>query len=63
LRKFYIALKNTDKSKEEHKIVIEKLVTDSLINNSLYKTNDESSLSKEENGIIKDLLNNLMKKL
>ncbi|MBZ4034493.1 hypothetical protein K6T82_06930 [Flavobacterium sp. 17A] len=59
VRKFYIGLKNTDKNNDERKIVIQKFI-------DLYKfedNDDQLNLSKEETGIIKDLLSNLMKKI
>jgi len=61
LRKFYIALKNTDKNKEERKLVIDNLFNSNMSNS--YNETDDIKLSREESNIIKEIVNNILKKL
>ncbi len=60
IRKFYVALKNTDKNQDERKLVIQNFLQ---IFNKENNSDSDLNLSKEESGILKELLNNLMKKL
>lgn len=60
IRKFYVALKNTDKNETERKIVIENFIS----RNSEKKDDDVGiNLSKEETSLIKELLNGIAKKI
>lgn len=61
IRKFYVALKNTDKNQDERKIVIENLLD--IIKPRPQPDSSDLNLSKDETGIIKTILNNMLKKL
>lgn len=59
IRKFYVSLKNTDKNNEERMIVLRSFLKEF----ELEVNKDSSTLSKEDAGMLKELINNLLKKL
>lgn len=61
IRKFYVTLKNTEKNQQERKSVIDNFLSGQ---SSDGKDNQHDvSPTKEDAGIVKELLNSLMKKL
>ncbi|MGN6421279.1 MAG: hypothetical protein ACTHMC_27435, partial [Pseudobacter sp.] len=61
IRKFYVTLKNTEKNQQERKAVIDNFLNGQSSDGK--DTQHDVSLTKEDAGIVKELLNSLMKKL